>query len=264
MSDVLSTTPLAGCTVVVTRPAGTSNALLRRVRALGGAAVALPGLALRACRDADADIARAALAGAATADLCLFTSPAAVRFAFQLAPAFALRRGQAACGVGAGTQRALARHGVTAFAPRERSDSEGLLALPELAAVRGQRVALIGAPGGRGLLAATLRQRGAEVVAIHVYTRVPPRLHRRHFDALARAVDPLVMPLSSAEALDNLVALLPPPLLARLRRQSVVASSARLAALAAEHGFDHVTEAASALPEDLLAATRKVLAQHRL
>ena len=262
MSDLLSIAPLAGCTVVVTRPVGDTQAFMRRVRALGGAAVALPGLALHGSRDAAA--ARRALLGAQRADAWIFTSPAAVRFAFRLAPALALRREQAAFGVGAGTQRALARHGVAASAPSTRSDSEGLLALPALAAVRGQRVALIGAPGGRGLIAATLRERGATVDAIDVYGRSPPRLDRRHFDALAGAADPLIMPLSSAEALANLVALLPPPLLARLRRQPVVASSARLAALASGHGFVDVSAAASAMPDDLLAGIGRVLARHRL
>lgn len=262
MSDLLTAQPLAGCTVVVTRPVGNTRALMQRVRSLGGAAIALPGLTLRAASDAPA--ARAALMTGAAANACIFTSPAAVRFAFRLAPGLDLSRGPSAFGVGDGTRRALARHGVAAFAPRERSDSEGLLALPELAAVRGWRIALIGAPGGRGLIAATLRQRGAEVVPVHVYTRSPPRLDRRHFDALARARDPLVMPVSSAEALDNLVALLPPPLLARLRSQSVVASSARLAALAMQRGFSHVSEASSALPADLLLATQRVLARHRL
>jgi uroporphyrinogen-III synthase len=99
--------------------------------------------------------------------------------------------------------------------------------------VRARRIALVGAPGGRDLIAPTLRRRGANVETIHVYRRVPPRLTRRHFDALAAARDPLITLVSSGEALTHLVTLLPPPALARLRTQILVVSSARLAASAA-------------------------------
>jgi uroporphyrinogen-III synthase len=251
--------PLAGATVLVTRPAGHGATFARRARALGAATVPLPGLSLRP--PADADAARAALRAAAAFDGAIFVSPVAVARAFALLPALHV---PAAFGVGAGTVRALARHGLRGHAPRERADSEGLLALADFADVRGHRYALVGAPGGRDLIAPTLRARGAEVVPIHVYERAPPRLTRRHFDALAQAAAPLLLPLSSAEALGHLVALLPPPLLERLRTQPVVASSARLAELARTHGFTDVTEAASALTADLLAAAARALARHRL
>jgi len=253
---------LAGATVVVTRPVGACAALAARARRLGAAALALPGLSLRG--SADPAAARALGAAARAADLWVFTSPAAVRFAFRLAPRLRIPRRAPAFGVGAGTRRALERRGVRAFAPGGRSDSEALLALPELAAPRGRRVALVGAPGGRDLIAATLRRRGATVETIHVYARCAPRLTRRHFDALAAASDPLLTLLSSAAALDHLVAALPPPLLARLRAQTLVASSARLAALARERGFANVAVADSALPGDLLQAACAALARHRL
>jgi uroporphyrinogen-III synthase len=187
-----------------------------------------------------------------------------VRHAFRLYPGMRQHSAATAFGVGVGTVRALARHGVQACAPEARSDSEGLLALHALADVRGKRIALIGAPGGRDLIAPALRERGADVAAIHVYERAPPRLTRRHFDALARAPDPLLTLLSSGEALVNLVAQVPRPLLARLRHQVLVVSSERLATLAHEHGFEDIRVAASALPDDLLDAATKALARHRL
>ena len=130
--------------------------------------------------------------------------------------------------------------------------------------MRGRRIALVGAPGGRDLIGPTLRRRGAKVEAIHVYRREPPRLTRRHFDALAAADDPLITLLSSGEALANLVAALPPPLLARLRAQTIVVSSARLAAAARAAGFGAIVPAASAAPRDLLAGAAHALARHRL
>jgi uroporphyrinogen-III synthase len=248
---------LAGAAIVVTRPAGTSAALAARVRAMGGSPVLLPGLALRATDRPDAAIR--ALRGLRAADIVLFTSPAAVRFAFALLPALRVSRRAVAVAVGTGTAHALARRGIAAVVPR-RADSEGVLALPALARVRGLGVALVGAPGGRDLIAPALRRRGARVERIDVYHRVPPRWTRRHLDALATAPDPLITLLSSGEAMTHLVALLPPPLLARLRRAWLVVSSERLATAARAHGSDRIAVARSAAPGDLLAAAAEVRA----
>ena len=236
--------PLAGASVVVTRPVGDAGAFVRRARALGAHALRLPGTALRALA--------APPSPRPACDLWIFTSPAAVRHAFtgaglriDGAPAFA---------VGTGTRRALARHGIEATAPSERADSEGLLALPQLAEVAGRRIAVVGAPGGRGLIAAQLHRRGAEVVPLHVYQRVPPRWTRRQLDALGAAPEPLLTLLSSGEALANLAQRLPAPLFARLRSGWLVVSSERLAGLAAAAGFTDVAVAASAAGRDLFDA----------
>lgn len=236
--------PLAGASVVVTRPAGDADAFVRRARELGAQALRLPGTALRALP--------APVAPRPACDLWIFTSPAAVRHAF--AGAGLRVDGAPALAVGAGTRRALARHGVAATAPPARADSEGLLALPQLADVEGRRIALVGAPGGRGLIAAQLQRRGADVVHLHVYQRVPPHWTRRQLEALAAAPEPLLTLLSSGEALANLAQRLPPPLFARLQRGVLVVSSERLAGRAAEAGFADVAVAASAAGRDLFGA----------
>ena len=262
MSECFSASALTGISCVVTRPIGTAATLLSDVRARGGVGVALPGLTLR--ETGDAPTARLLLRAAVGADCWIFTSPSAVRFAFQLEPGLQIGRNAEVFGVGSGTSRELSRYGICASAPTGRSDSEGLLALTGLADVRGKHVTLIGAAGGRDLIAPTLRERGAQIESIHVYERGRPRLNRRHFEALARATDPLITLISSGEALLNLVALLAPPLLARLRQQILIVSSARLAAIAEDHDFEDVRVAASASAEDLLDAACKALARHRL
>ena len=236
--------PLAGASVVVTRPAGDADAFVRRARALGAQTLRLPGTALRALP--------APAAPRPACDLWIFTSPAAVRHAF--AGAGLRTDGAPAFAVGAGTRRALARHGVAATAPPERADSEGLLALPQLADVEGRRIALVGAPGGRGLIAAQLQRRGADVVHLHVYQRVPPHWTHHQLDALGAAPEPLLTLLSSGEALANLAQRLPPPLFARLRRGWLVVSSERLAGLATAAGFADIAVAASAAGRDLFGA----------
>jgi len=250
--------PLAGATIVITRPSGMSSAPARAVRALGGRPLSLPGLSLRPLRNRKKSPTKRGF------DIWIFTSPAAVRFGAALLPARRMRARIEAFAVGAGTARALARHGIRARIPRERSDSEGLLSIAGLAKVRGLRIALVGAPGGRNRIAPVLRRRGAEVVMLDVYERVPPRLTQRHFAAVDAAGDPLVMLVSSAEALGNLVALLPPRTLERLRGQIVVVSSERLAAIALRHAFGEIVLAHSASPRDLLAGAAAALGRHRL
>lgn len=250
----------AGATMVITRPVGGGATLARPVVAGGGRPLLLPGLALRALAT---DTARGALDTLSRKHIAIFTSPASVRFAFQLRPSLRIARGSAFA-LGAGTARALARHGIDAIIPTERSDSEGLLSLPGLRRVRGRRIALIGAPGGRNLIAPTLRRRGATVEAIHVYRRAAPRLTQRHFDALDAAPDPLITLVSSGEALTHLVSLVPARLIERMRGQIIVVSSARLVAAAREHAFGEIVLARSAAPRDLLAAAETALAHHRL
>ena len=242
-----SAQPLSGTRIAITRPAGQGAAFARRVRALGGSAFTLPGSSLQGSVD---DATRTQLATALACDVAIFTSPVAVRFARALRP---LAPRATALAPGAGTRRALLRAGVRAETPREEN-SEGLLALPALKRVRGRRIGLVGAAGGRGLLQRELAARGAIIVEAHVYQRRAARLTRRHVEALllrARRA-PLYVPLSSSEALANLLAALPAPACATLRAGTAVASSARIATAARGAGFARVLQAASAHAGDLI------------
>lgn len=242
--------PLAGIHIAITRPAGTGTSLARRVRALGGMPLLLPGSSLHAAPDprAAARALRAALAG----DGVIFTSPAAVRFAARLVP---LRARARVWAPGAGTLRALHRAGCAQANAPAREDSEGILALPALQDVRGQRIGIVGAPGGRGLLARELTARGARIDHIHVYQRASARLGRRHADALRYAArQPLYVLLSSAEALANILAALPDDARRALLAGIAVASSPRIAEAAQAAGFARVLPGGSAHAADLLAA----------
>lgn len=249
--------PLASASVVITRPAGTATALARRVRALGGHALLLPGLSLRAATDARA--ARAALRAALAADVAIFTSPAAVRFAAHLRALHPVARCRVFA-VGQGTVRALHRHGITDVgAPAtDAQDSEGLLAHPALTRLRGRCVALVGAPGGRDVLARTLRARGATVLRADVYRRVAARLDRRHLQALHRLRGPRYVLLSSGAALAHLQAGLPAEAWRKLLDGVAVVSSGRLAIAARAAGFSRVDVAHSPLGADLLACAAQL------
>lgn len=231
------------------RPRG-QHAGLRAAAARGGARLlAVSPVAIAQLDDAQT---RRDLRAALAADLVLFTSANAVRAATALGPLQA-RRGQAWLAVGAGTRRALARVGIDATAPA-RMDSEGLLGLPQLEHVHGQRIGLVTAPGGRGVLAPTLTRRGATVLRANVYARTTVALSRPQREALDAALQRparVLLALSSGEALDALLAQVAAP---GLRKAAVVAASERLADTARAAGFHRIAIAASARPAALMRA----------
>ncbi len=235
---------------MITRPAGTARALARLVAARGGVPRLLPGLSLRAMPSAAVDVAWRQAQGA---EVMVFTSPAAVRFALRHGP---LRSRAYLLGVGRGTRDALRRAGhARAQAPaRGEERSEGVLAHPLLREVRGRRVAVVTAPGGRDLITPSLRRRGARVERVDVYQRVAPRLTRRHADMVRQLRADAVLLVTSAQALDHLLELLPVDAAENLRERRIVVSSERLAAHARKAGFRRVRQARSPSAADVLDA----------
>ncbi|MET0327213.1 MAG: uroporphyrinogen-III synthase, partial [Luteimonas sp.] len=197
------------------------------------------------------DILQHALA----ADVVVFTSPPAVAAAATLQTRVA-RDAASWRAVGAGTATALERAGIVGVRAPARMDSEGLLALPELSDVRGRSVGLVTAPGGRGVIAQTLRDAGARLHRADVYARLPTPPSPARIARLMDLPAPWILPLSSGEALDRTLQALPPQARARLREAWVVAASARLVAHAQASGFARVVQAADARPASLLAAAR--------
>lgn len=255
-----SSPPLRRVQVFTLRPhdAGT-RALLSALRLDGAQAYNLAPLRLVAippeafARQADP------LAGASH---WLFTSPAAVRMAASLAaragldlfaPGAALAQAGAAGRVfapGPGSAEALQRLGITAQVPVGRYDSEGILALPALSGPLQGHVVIVGAPGGRGLLAPALRERGARVTLFHVYARQPRPLPARHLARLAAAPQ-AVLVASSGAMLAALVAQLRGRRREVIPRAGLVVASTRLQAQARELGFRTILVAGSARPADL-------------
>lgn len=232
------------------RPLG-QHAGLRRAAATHGARL----LALSPLRiEMHADKAtRAAVRAALVADAVVFTSPNAVRAAAAL-QALQARRAQTWLALGAGTAAALRRAGVAAVASPSRMDSDSLLALPALQDVAGRTIGLVTAPGGRDLLAPALRERGGNVLRADVYARVAIAPARHALARLGALDAPMLLALSSGEALGSLFAAIPDDVRAILRRARVLAASERLASLARAHGFGDIVVATSARPRALLAA----------
>jgi uroporphyrinogen-III synthase len=232
------TTPLAGRTVLVTRPAPQAAELAQAIQAAGGDAFVFPALAIEAVPP---DVLEAPLARLREADLLVFISPSAAQFGMA---AIRARGGVPPAAkifaVGAGTARALQALGVRDVVTPAGQDSEALLALPQLAEVAGRRVVIVRGVGGRALLADTLAARGAQVDFLECYRRLLPRADAAPLLARWQAGGIDAVTVTSAEALANLGALLGETGAPLLVRTPLFAPHEKIAAAARRFGVAHV------------------------
>jgi uroporphyrinogen-III synthase len=228
---------LDGIGVLVTRPAHQAGPLCDRIAAAGGHPVRFPLLTIHDLSDTPAVASR--LAHLANYQLAIFISPNAVQLGLTaIARHGGLPAGLRLATVGRGSARALEltlgrRPDIV---PRDRYDSEGLLALPAMQAVVGQRILILRGEGGRELLADTLRSRGAEVDYLELYRRACPPASVAEQDWLAKTD---IITITSSEALQNLVALTAEAERPQLLAKPLVVVSERTAALAQQLGFLH-------------------------
>lgn len=241
------TQPLRGLTIVVTRPRAQASRLAGWIAEQGGEPLIFPLLEISPVID-PAPL-QAVITRLGNYSLAVFISPNAVDFSV---PAILARQawpsGLQAAAIGQSSVALLARYGIDhALAPVERFDSEALLELPELQAeqVAGRRIVLWRGNGGRELLAATLRARGAELDAVACYRRSAPAdvaaWHALHAGGTIDA-----WTISSSEGLRNLYELLDDAQRERLCSTPVFVPHARIAEVARQLGLREVVLGAAA------------------
>jgi uroporphyrinogen-III synthase len=241
---------LGGRGVLVTRPAGQAAGLCRLIEDAGGRAIPFPTIVI--APPSAPEKAEHALAEAW--DLMLFVSRNAVEGAIPLLPGRRLPEGTRLAVIGQATARALEAAGRSPdLVPAGRYDSESLLALRELADLRGRRVLIVRGEGGLGLLGETLSGRGAEVAYAQVYRRALPQVDPAPLLARWRR-DIQVVTVTSGEILDNLIRLLGEGGRARLLATPLVVVSERTRRAALDAGFQRVELAERADDQSVLTA----------
>lgn len=189
----------AGRGIVVTRPRELAQSLAGLIERRGGRAIVFPAIEIEPLPQPFA------LRRLGDYRMVVFVSPSAVRVA--MGGLGAWPAGVAAAAIGAGTRRELERFGVAGvIAPEAGADSEALLAaLPDMA---GQRVLIVRGEGGRAVLGDSLATRGATVDYAECYRRSRPTANALPLieQWKSGAVDAVTV--SSAEGLDNLLALI--------------------------------------------------------
>jgi uroporphyrinogen-III synthase len=233
--------PLAGLNIVVTRPREQAAQLAEGIKKMGGGCIQFPLLEITAL--ADNQPLRDLAARLREYQLAIFISPNAVRYGMEaMQHAGGLPATLQIATVGLSSARALQEFGVSkVIAPKQRFDSESLLALPELQQVNGMHVLIFRGDSGRELLGDTLKLRGARVEYISCYRRSKPQLDI----AALLAAKPDALCISSSEALNNLAEMLAPAGKARLAALPLFVSHERIAAAAHKLGWQQIITVAA-------------------
>ena len=245
--------------VLVTRPEPAAGRLADAFAAEGAVVFRVPALAIAPVEDTtSAERLRGRLDEVSVA---VFTSVNAVEGFFALVPDTAPDRLPAVVlAVGRATGEALRVRGVAGVhTPRDRFDSEGLLACAQLDArqVTGRLVAVVKGEGGRNLLGKELGRRGAEVIEANVYRRRVPERLAGMLDGVRESVD--IVTVTSAEALENFAGAAP-WIASWLSRRVLVTVSERVAAVARTWNLTRVAVARGADTASIVdAAVRAVV-----
>lgn len=198
---------LDGLGIVVTRPRGAADALAAQLTGEGARVWRLPALAIEPI---EPEGLAGLLARLPSFDLAIFVSANAVERGLAAARRFGQwPPGLQAAAVGEATATALREEGIAdVVSPHDRHDSEALLALPRLQAVRGQNIIVFRGQGGRGELRETLEARGARVTYAECYRRVRPQADAAPVVAALGRGEVHAVSVLSGETLENFIAMI--------------------------------------------------------
>lgn len=172
-----SDTSLTGLNVLLTRPARQASGITRLIEARGGRVSQLPLIEIEAIEEGpDFERIKSAILSLDNYAAAIFVSTNAASIGMDWIDRYwpQLPVGLEAYAVGPGTGKLLKQFSWPVYYPDSGITSEDLLALPGLRDVHGKRIALFRGQGGREVLAATLRERGAQVDYIEIYRRLVP------------------------------------------------------------------------------------------
>ena len=245
-----------GTSVLITRPEGQAQGLVKALTDAGfGPVFHRPMLALEPVASLSGEQRQRVL----DLDLyqhVIFISANAVRFGLEQIDDYwpQLPTGLNWYAIGDTTAELLQQRGLAPLTPGQAMSSEGLLALPQLEEVAGQKALIVKGEGGRETLRQTLQDRGALVEELACYRRSCPQMPA---GALARLLDDEdidVVMISSGEGFANMLTLLSDKESTKFRDIGLIVPSARVAGLAQQAGFNNVVTAANASDAAMLEA----------
>lgn len=238
--------------VLIVRPPRPQDPFARALTQLGARALELPVMRIESiAAEALGDVM--ASGGLSRYDKVIVLSRHAARLGSPLLVSPGLSSGQRYFTVGASTAEVLRASGLDVACPTEAS-SEGLLALPDLASIGGQRVLILCGMGGRETLKNGLVGRGAAVDCCELYRRVVDTRYREAIRSELAQPTRLIISAHSGELVDALVSVIGGERRSRLRSLPLLVPSQRVAERARALRFVQLVVAKSALPADMVAA----------
>ena len=255
--------PAAPGAVLVTRPAGQAGELCRSLRERGWQVLHQPMLELEVLEELPPQ-QRQILLDLDSYQHVIFVSANAVRHGMDRIGDFwpQLPVGLNWYTVGAASAELLEEYGINVRTPATDMSSEGLLALPALQTVSGQRILIVRGEGGRTLLREELGGRGAQVDELACYRRKCPQLAAGELAAKLSKFDIQLILISSGEGLVNLQTLLSPLETTKFTDTRLVVPSQRVAELARDSGFKRVIVAQNASDRAMLCALEQWVSSH--
>ena len=236
----MTSRPLQGCSIVVTRPTGQAEELLAMLEAAGAQAVHFPVIEIRAVEDQQGliDTARSL----ESYDLAIFVSRNAVNYGIEIIRQ--ARRdngwpsGTRIAAIGSGTAHELEKAGLNVdISPSSIASSENLLNEPGMKDVAGKRILIFRGNGGREKLAEVLRQRNATVNYFECYRRKLPEQDAQTLSTLwhRNAIQGIIV--TSSEGLKNLYQMVKPEDIPRLNETPLYVITSTMVELSRKLGY---------------------------
>ncbi len=166
--------PLQGISIAITRPTDQAKKLSALIEQAGGTPILFPLIEITPLKDYSQF--EAVISKVETYDWAVFISSNAVQNGMPRLVKRGIPQNLKFAAIGPVTASELQSFGVKdVLIPKDRFDSESLLALPELQAIKNKKVMIVRGVGGRDVLAETLISRGAQVTFAECYQRTNPQ-----------------------------------------------------------------------------------------
>ena len=166
--------PLQGISIAITRPIDQAKKLSALIEQAGGTPILFPLIEITPLKDYSQF--EAAISDIETYDWAIFISSNAVQNGMPRLIKQAIPANLKFAAIGPVTSKELIGFGVkNVLSPKDRFDSESLLALPEMQDVAGKKMMIIRGVGGRDVLAESLIERGAQVTFAECNQRTNPQ-----------------------------------------------------------------------------------------
>ena len=170
----MTTKPLQGLGIAITRPVEQAKKLATLITEAGGTPILFPLIAITPLNDYNQF--EAVISEIESYDWAIFISSNAVQNGMPRLVKQGIPKNLNFAAIGPITASELQGFGVKdVLIPNGRFDSESLLALPEMQAIKNKRVLIVRGIGGRDVLAETLKARGAQVSFAECYQRINPQ-----------------------------------------------------------------------------------------
>ena len=166
--------PLQNIGIAITRPIDQAKKLAKLIEQAGGTPILFPLIEITPLNDYSQF--ERVISEIGNYDWAIFISSNAVQNAMPRLVKLGIPSNLQFAAIGPVTASELKAFGVNeVMTPKERFDSESLLALPEMNQVAGKKIMIIRGVGGRDVLAETLKARGAQVTFAECYQRTNPQ-----------------------------------------------------------------------------------------